>query len=135
MSGVVPVSLSRWVRHLSLAVAVWFSMKHTYNNTRSHKYAGDPYLYIIHLVVCFMYLYFPSIWFCCCWCGSLSQLPITYVLRISRTLPLVSTCAWSSLMSLYITPLYRIMSSKDLMNYLSTFTTYPNTFLKSKFGL
>ena len=123
MSGVVPVSLSRGVHHLSFTVIVWFNIKYTYNNTRSQHYAGDPDPSIMQLVVCLIYLYFLSAWFCCCWCGSLFQLPITYIFKRSRTLPLFSICAWL-LMSLSIASLCLIISSKELMNYLSVFIPY-----------
>ena len=60
MLGVVPVSLSRGVGPLSLDVAVWFIMKHTYNNVRSQQYADDPDLSIMQLIVRLICLYFPS---------------------------------------------------------------------------
>ena len=91
MSCVVPVIISRGVVPLILAVDILFSMKHTHNNTRSQQYAGDLDLSIIQLVICLMVLYFPSVWFRCCWCYSLFQFPIKYILSKSRTLPLVST--------------------------------------------
>ena len=49
MLGIVPSSISRGFRHLSLAVTVWLNMKHTYNNIRSQKYAGDPDLSIMYV--------------------------------------------------------------------------------------
>ena len=60
MPGVVPVRFLRGVRHFSLGVDVWISMKHTYHNARSQQYAGDPEFSIMQSILCLMCLYFPS---------------------------------------------------------------------------
>ena len=52
------MNLSKGVRYVQMLL--YDLMKHTYDNARSQQYAGDPDLYMMHLFVCLMCLYFLS---------------------------------------------------------------------------